>query len=86
MADRELDALADFLLARSGEPQTGVVDASTAISILIAAHRDGLTPVGTALEMQRAALAFAHHAGYRAAWALGSGLTPPPPLGYPDGF
>jgi hypothetical protein len=79
VADYELDALADFLAARAGERTAGVVDPSTAVSILTTAHREGLSPAVTALEMQRVALPFADHPDYRAAWAPGSGLPPPPP-------
>ncbi|MDT4959442.1 MAG: hypothetical protein QOD31_3241 [Pseudonocardiales bacterium] len=70
MVDRDLDELADFLLARTTHPGIDSVDWITSIGIVVAAYREGLAVVQTERAMRFAALPFSDHPDYRAEWAL----------------
>jgi hypothetical protein len=59
-----LDALADFLIARMNESGTNQIDRSKIIG-LIAAYRGGVAPAETESAMRVTALAFKDHPVYR---------------------
>jgi hypothetical protein len=70
MVDRDLDDLADFLLARVDDPAIDVIDWATSIGIVVAAYREGLAITQTERAMRFAALPFSDHVDYRPEWAL----------------